>query len=95
MNSPAGDQQILPWKGGCYGTQGYAFADFFEKIGPEDNLLEAGLDSVDLLDAVATIEKLFDIAFERDELIGIATLAELVEVVTDRLFEERGEDFSL
>ena len=71
------------------------FGDDFEKIGPEDDLLEAGLDSVDLLDAVATIEKLFDIAFERDELIGIATLAELVEVVTGRLVEERGEDFQI
>jgi acyl carrier protein len=71
------------------------FGEEFEQIGPEDDLLEAGLDSVDLLDAVATIEKLFDLAFERDELIGIATLAELVEAVTDRLVEERGENFEV
>lgn len=71
------------------------FGQDFAQIGPDDPLLEAGLDSVDLLDALATIEELFAISFERDELIGIGTLAELVEVVTDRLIEEQGEDFEI
>jgi len=71
------------------------FGDDFAQLGPGDPLQDAGLDSVDLLDALATIEKLFAISFERDELVGIGTLAELYEVVTGRLIEERGEDYNL
>ena len=71
------------------------FGDELAAIGPEDPLQEAGLDSVDMLDALAGIEKLFQLTFDRDELIGIACLDELYELVYDKLIETHGEKFEL
>jgi acyl carrier protein len=70
------------------------FGDEME-IEPDQPLEQAGLDSVDMLDALAVIEERFDVTFERDDLVGIASLAELYEVVYDRLLLEKGEDFAI
>ncbi len=74
---------------------GEKFGEDFRRLSPADPLQESGLDSVDMLDALAELEKLFRITFDRDELVGIGTLEELFEVVHDRLVEERGEDFEI
>lgn len=71
------------------------FGEDYRRLGPDDPLQEAGLDSVDVLDALAAIEKRFRITFDRDELVGIASLADLHQLVFEQLLAERGEDFVL
>lgn len=74
---------------------GEKFGAEFTAIARDQRLEAAGLDSVDLLDALAAVEKLFGIALEQEDLVGIGTLDELYVVVYDRLLDERGEDFSI
>ncbi len=61
------------------------FGDEFNDLRRDESLQSAGLDSVDILDTIAILEKISGVYFERDELIEIDTLDELYDLVLKKV----------
>lgn len=61
------------------------FGEEIMDLGLDEPLSASGLDSVDMLDALAALEKYFEVAFEREELVGISTREELYQVVYEQV----------
>ena len=61
------------------------FGEAFRDLSPEESLAEQGLDSVDVLDALAALEQHFSIVLETEDLVGIDRLRDLVDLVSAKL----------
>lgn len=61
------------------------FGEAFRDLSPEESLAEQGLDSVDVLDALAALEQHFSIALDTEDLMDIERLRDLVDVVRAKL----------
>ncbi len=61
------------------------FGEAFHNLSPEESLAAQGLDSVDVLDALAALEQHFGIALDTEELMDIGRLRDLVNVVSAKL----------
>lgn len=68
------------------------FGDEFKNLKRDEPLQSAGLDSVDILDTIAIIEKLAGVYFDSDELMEIESLDDLYKLVFDKLALPEQED---
>ena len=68
------------------------FGDEFKDLKRDKPLQSAGLDSVDILDTIAILEKLTGVYFDSDELMDIESLDDLYELVFDKLAQAAQED---
>ncbi len=61
------------------------FTEAFRDLSPDASLADQGLDSVDVLDALAALEQHFAIALDTEDLMDIERLRDLVDVVRAKL----------
>ena len=61
------------------------FGGAFRDLSPDASLAAQGLDSVDVLDALAALEQHFGIALDTEDLVGIECLRDLENLVNAKL----------
>lgn len=54
-------------------------------INPEDELKDLGLDSLDKADIMISIEDLFNISFEEDEMLSVKTVEDLKVLIEKKI----------
>ncbi len=54
-------------------------------IKPEDELKDLGLDSLDKADIMISIEDLFNISFEEDEMLSVKTVEDLKVLIEKKI----------
>lgn len=57
----------------------------WDTVSEETTIESMGFDSLMILDLIYDIQQLFDIEFEAEEMVGIATVGKLADYLHDRL----------
>ncbi|HHT67346.1 MAG TPA: acyl carrier protein [Erysipelotrichaceae bacterium] len=53
-------------------------------ISYEDNLVDIGLDSLDLVEAMLKIEEVLKVEFSSDEIVNLKTVKDLVDLIESK-----------
>ena len=55
-----------------------------KEVSLESNLIELGLDSLDVVDMLMDLEEKFGIEFENDEMMGLAIVNDIVAAIENK-----------
>jgi len=56
-----------------------------KEITPSVNLMDLGLDSLDKADIMITLEDEYDISFNEDEMMNVATIGDLQKIILEKV----------